>query len=461
MKYAILICGFLRSFELNLENFIKNVIYDNDIDIFIHKTKDEFKDKYKNKSNWEKIKKRINFKYILESDDVHLSMNKKKNDIINQFYKFYLLNNIKNIIQIQENIKYDIVIKWRPDIFINNRINFNDINGSYIYIPKDTKIDLEKLENINDDYLCDIIAYGSNNIMNKYFNIYLYIKELINDYGQCQESLLYKYLCKYNINYKVIDLSYNIILSCCSIISISGNSSSGKSKLSQFLKNKFVDSFILECDRYHKWDRNDMNWKEFTHLNPEANYLTKMKNDVFDLKIGNNIFQIDYDHTNGKFTDKKIIESKKNIFVCGLHTLYEKYNFSNLSIFMDTMYELNKYWKIKRDTKYRGYSLDKINEQIDKRKEDYKKFIVPQKKNADIIINFYTDDTINFDILDKNIDIKLRVFIRQKFNVDLVIHRLSNINFKYKILNEMKILDFSLYNDYYNIIFTIINYLKF
>ena len=128
---------------------------------------------------------------------------------------------------------------------------------------------------------------------------------------------------------------------------------------------------------------------------------------------------------------------------------------------MDTMYELNKYWKIKRDTKYRGYSLDKINEQIDKRKEDYKKFIVPQKKNADIIINFYTDDTINFNTLDKNIDIKLRVFIRQKFNVDSVIHRLRNINFKYKILNEMKILDFSLYNDYYNIIFTIINYLKF
>ena len=42
----------------------------------------------------------------------------------------------------------------------------------------------------------------------------------------------------------------------------------------------------MECDRYHKWDRHDTNWNNYTHLNPDANYITKMCDDVFDLKFG-------------------------------------------------------------------------------------------------------------------------------------------------------------------------------
>jgi len=31
-----------------------------------------------------------------------------------------------------------------------------------------------------------------------------------------------------------------------------------------------------------------------------------MEKDVFDLKIGKDIYQVDYDHSSGKFTDKKL-----------------------------------------------------------------------------------------------------------------------------------------------------------
>ena len=58
-----------------------------------------------------------------------------------------------------------------------------------------------------------------------------------------------------------------------------------------------------------------------------------MKNDVFDLKLGRNIYQIDYDHNNGKFTDQKLIKSNENIIVCGLHALYNNTNLHNLNIF--------------------------------------------------------------------------------------------------------------------------------
>jgi hypothetical protein len=54
--------------------------------------------------------------------------------------------------------------------------------------------------------------------------------------------------------------------------------------------------------------------KEDTHLNPKANYLCKFKEDVFKLKIGENIYQVDYDHSTGKFTEKQELKSNSNIF---------------------------------------------------------------------------------------------------------------------------------------------------
>ena len=74
-----------------------------------------------------------------------------------------------------------------------------------------------------------------------------------------------------------------------------------------------------------------------------------MQKDVFDLKIGKNIYQVDYNHKTGKFTSEELIESKNTILVCGLHSLYNQN--SNLNIFMDTMKDLNIIWKIKRDIK--------------------------------------------------------------------------------------------------------------
>ncbi len=61
----------------------------------------------------------------------------------------------------------------------------------------------------------------------------------------------------------------------------------------------------------------------------------------------------------------------------------------NLKIYIDTDRNLIKKWKIKRDTTKRGYTIEKILEQINNREKDYDKFIQIQKENADIIINFF------------------------------------------------------------------------
>ena len=454
MKIAILISGYLRTFQNNINHFKRNLLQNHDVDIYIHKTTNEENDKYNNKTDWDKIKSLVKPKIILETNELYFDDNCKINNAINQFYKFYILNKVKNAIEKEENIVYDIVIKWRPDILLNNKIDFTNIEQNTIYIPSDSKIDKSKLKNVSDKYVCDIIAYGDNNSMNYYFNFYKKLNDLIKKYGYCSETLLDYYL--EDATYKEIDIDYSVILSTCNIISISGNSGSGKTTLSNYLQKDISNSFILECDRYHKWERGNENWQKCTHLNPNANYIVKMQKDVFDLKIGRDIYHVDYNHKTGKFTQEEFIESKDTVIVCGLHSLYN--HESNLNIFMDTMKELNMLWKIKRDIKKRGYTVEKVLKSIEDRKKDFIEYILPQKKNADIIINFYTNDKISFEELERDYEIKLNIFVKKKFNI---IFLLSQKNFNINdISNYYKIEIVNTNKDYYKIIKYIIQNLN-
>jgi uridine kinase len=443
MNIAIMISGYLRGFTQTKEYIKKNIMTDenNKYDIYIHYSKIENDTKYDNNIvTIDEVLKELNPKCIISNPDVNFNCNKQINNLLNQNYKFYLLNKHKNNICKIENINYDVVIKIRPDVLLIEKLNIINIKNDIIYIPSDSKIDKKKLTKYDDKYICDIIAYGSQNIMNDYFNFYTHLDNLIKIHGTVNETLLYHYLLNMNIKYELIDIKFMVILSLCNTIAITGDSGSGKSTVSNILKELFNNTFVLECDRYHKWERGDENWRKYTHLNPDANYLTKMQQDVFDLKIGNSVFQIDYDHSSGKFTDKKLIESAENIIVCGLHSLYLTETIINIKIYIDTDDNLRIPWKIKRDVQKRGYSIEHIIDQIKSRDEDFKHYIYPQKNNADIIINLYTDRI--FDISDFVIDRELNVYfmigIRANYNLHNIIFKLNekNITIQKKMLNH-------------------------
>jgi uridine kinase len=433
MKSALLITGYLRCFKENINNIKKYIIDENNVDIYIHLTTDKEK-KYINKEiKLDDVFKLLNPKFMFVSKNIHFHNDIKVNNLLNQNYKLLLLNDKRKEIEELENMKYDNIIKIRPDVYLQQHINLN-IKYDKLQIPKDSKMDFKKLKNSTDKYICDIIAYGNSEVMDKYCNFYKYINKLSQNYGYVNETLLYHYLNDNNIIYEEIDISFHVVLSLCNTIAITGDSGTGKTSLSNIIKNIFNDSFVLECDRYHKWERNHENWDKFTHLNPNSNYITKMQQDVFDLIIGNNIYQVDYDHKTGKFTDKALIESKENIIVCGLHSLYIEETIINLKIYIDTDENLRVPWKISRDIKKRGYSIEKIMEQINNRKEDFNKYILPQKNIADIIVNFYTDKLFHVDnfILDERLNIFLRIGISNNFNINKIIASL-NIN---KFVNE-------------------------
>jgi len=448
-KIALLIAGYLRSFEYTFDNLKKYVINDHDVDIYIHISKNK-ETKYLNfDMDLNKIIHLLNPKYVIISDNMNFSKEPKINNIFNQNYKFYCLNKERIRIEKIENISYDLIFKIRPDICLNSPIMFHEIDVNKINIPFDSKIDISKLKTKDDPYICDILAFGTNEFMNMYFDFYLDLDVLIEQYGTINETLLYYYLKQKNILYNLINIDYIVILSLFNTIAITGDSGSGKTTVSKILQNVFNNSFVLECDRYHKWERNDKHWENYTHLNPSSNFITKMQNDVFDLKIGNNVYQIDYNHETGKFTDKELIESKENIIVCGLHSLYISDKILNLKIYMDTDDNLRIPWKIKRDILKRGYTIEKIYKQIMDRKHDFDKYIKIQREKSDIIICFYTD-TI-FDI--NNFDINYNPVVYLKIGIKSI-YKLSNVMDKL-VINKMEWLD-----DFYYLYFgsNVINY---
>jgi len=439
MRTAVLISGYLRSFKKNLPNFKEKILgkFEN-VDVYIHITNNEKnEDKYLNDvTDINFILNELNPISVIIEPNFNFSNQAKKNNLFNNWFKYYKLNNLKKSHEIEFG-KYDLVIKYRPDMELISDIDFKCDD---IVIPKDSKIDLDKLLNPNDNYICDIFAYGSSEKMDEYFLIYENIKDLLNKYGDIPETILYEYLLEKNIPYKLLDIDYVMILSECNVFAIAGDSGSGKSTLANILKKYFSNSMLLECDRYHKWERGNDNWKKFTHLNPESNFLTKMNQDIFDLKVGKDVYQVDYNHKTGEFTDKQLINSdSENIIVCGLHSLYtNNNNIYNLKIFIDTEEELKTKWKINRDVKERGYSLEKILQQIESRKDDYKKYILPQRNNSDIIVNFYEKDDV----------IGLKLFVNVKYKDDLLYKSFlsKGINFQLFINNnEYIVYDFNSY----------------
>lgn len=462
MKVAILISGYLRSFKQNLDNFKENILSQynvENIDLYIHVTKNENQDdRYYNEHNnliadIQFIEDNLNPICLLVEPNINPYSH---NNVSNQWQKYYKLNKIKKLNELELGFRYDVVIKLRPDMFFIDKPNLSMKNNYTIYIPRDAKVDKSKFNNLNEKYLCDIFAFGTSYVMDDYFEVYLNTKNNIDE--KASEVLLYEHLVD-GFNYELIDINYKIILSKCNIIALSGDSGSGKTTLSNILKDCFKNSFKIECDRYHRFERHDENWKNYTHLNPEANLLEKMNNDIFDLKVGKTIYHVDYDHKTGKFTDTQTIEPEENIIVCGLHTLYgDNIKPYNLKIFVDTQEDLKARWKINRDVIERGYSLEKVLNQIESRKEDYQKYILPQREFSDLIINFYINSN-NINNNDNNIG--LRLFVNKNFNITDILKN-SNINlvgenenwyrFDFKEYVHIELIDHNipLRNDFYD-----------
>lgn len=245
--------------------------------------------------------------------------------------------------------------------------------------------------------------------------------------------LMYKFGITKNKNYYFTDKSF--------VIGVCGDSASGKTTIQDSLSNLFKESVFLglEGDGDHKWERGDKNWEFYTHMDPKANYLYRQAADIRKLKNGQATKRVVYDHETGKFTQSAIVYPKRFISISGLHTFYlpQMRDILDLKIFMEADEELRCKWKMERDMGKRGHSKEEILAQIQSRYEDVKKYIVPQKEYADIIISYFIEKFDEFKIgmkmhIDTQIDCENIVFMLQEQGV-AVTYEFSE-DFRYQVI---------------------------
>ncbi len=386
-KVAILVSGVLRSFTEKLLPFLDQL--PESWHIYISMPTSNNADRFLNDSaSLDILLKNPRIRLLITDNNTNITINRNQN-IVTQWHRIYTL------FQLIEQSTYDIIVRCRPDIEFECSIDYfiskiTNIDSNSIYIPNgfnlyDNKLDVEKTECINDQF-----AYGSYNILKKYCETYLKINT--KEYP-VSEQILYNHLVAESVPIIRVDLPYKLALSKCYTISVCGDSGSGKSHLSKLIEEllHFDNTLLFETDRYHKWERGAVEYKTYSHLNPQANNLEKLSNDAYCLTLGNDIYMFDYDHDTGKFTKPEVIQPKKYLVICGLHTLFKKSlrEISDLKIYMDTDYELKKQWKIMRDTTYRNATVETVCAAIQQRQPDYNTFILPQRESADIIINMY------------------------------------------------------------------------
>jgi uridine kinase len=391
MRVAFLITGIPRQFSKNLKIYLDSLDTFLDYDIYLYFPKENIQENYANEMfNPETFLTILNnprYKLILIDTNLptipdNLSR-KQKNSII----QWYRIQKCFSFIPDE----YDLVIRMRPDIKVlispDEFVNIlQKISGTDLCIPEGFDIDSSSY---NDHF-----AIGSYSIMKEYCSLF---NSLSYSHEYQSEHFLYNYLKRKNMSVARIPIFYKVSLSDCKVIAIAGDSASGKSTFMNYIQEILPqESYLsIETDSYHKWERHDENWKQYTHLNPDANNLERMSEDVLRLKIGNNVSLVEYDHNTGKFLQEKITCAKPFLILCGLHTLYKKNLLKDLDlkIFLNTEEHLKIDWKVKRDMKERNYTLDKIMETILKRKEDSDKYIQPQKDSADLIITYIVENS--------------------------------------------------------------------
>ena len=130
-------------------------------------------------------------------------------------------------------------------------------------------------------------------------------------------------------------------------------------------------------------------WQVMTHLNPMANDLEGFCNDLVSLTDGKCVLSRHYDHKTGKMSKPSRLDSNDFIIASGLHALYlpvlrECYN---LKIYLDIDEGLRRHFKLKRDVRQRGHTVERVLGSFEKREPDSARFIRPQSRHADLIFS--------------------------------------------------------------------------
>ena len=198
------------------------------------------------------------------------------------------------------------------------------------------------------------------------------------------------------------------------ILGIVGDSAAGKTTLTKGIAQVLgEDNVTVICtDDYHRYDRAQRAEIGISALHPDCNYLDIIEQHLALLREGQAILKPIYNHSTGTFDPPEYIQPRKYVIIEGLlgYSTRKMLNSYDVKTYLAPPESLRAAWKIKRDTRKRGYTEEQVLAQLRQREPDSEAFIRPQRKWADMIVTFYPPDKteIGVDNLLLNVNLILR-----------------------------------------------------
>ena len=177
------------------------------------------------------------------------------------------------------------------------------------------------------------------------------------------------------------------------ILGIVGDSAAGKTTLTRGIAKVLgEESVTIICtDDYHRYDRQQRAEMGISALNPDCNYLDIIQQHLSLLRTGQPVLKPIYNHTTGAFDPPEYIKPSKFVIVEGLlgYSTRGMRDAYDVRVYLAPPEALRASWKVKRDTRKRGYTPEQVLEQLQKRTHDSEAFIRPQRQWADLVVTFY------------------------------------------------------------------------
>ncbi|NJN21320.1 MAG: phosphoribulokinase [Leptolyngbya sp. RL_3_1] len=177
------------------------------------------------------------------------------------------------------------------------------------------------------------------------------------------------------------------------ILGIVGDSAAGKTTLTRGIAQILgEDQVTAICtDDYHRYDRQQRKEMNISALHPDCNYLDIIEQHLQLLREGKSILKPIYNHSTGGFDAPEYIQPKKFVIVEGLlgYSTAAARSCYDVMTYLAPPESLRANWKIKRDTRKRGYEESQVLEQLKQREPDSEAYIRPQRQWADVVVSFY------------------------------------------------------------------------
>lgn len=177
------------------------------------------------------------------------------------------------------------------------------------------------------------------------------------------------------------------------ILGIVGDSAAGKTTLTRGIAQILgEDQVTTICtDDYHRYDRQQRKEIGISAIHPDCNYIDIIQQHLGLLRTGQPILKPIYNHHTGQFDPPEYISPRRFVIVEGLLGYYTRAarDSYDVKVYLAPPESLRAHWKVKRDTRKRGYTDEQVLAQLKQREPDSEAFIRPQRQWADVVVTFY------------------------------------------------------------------------